>query len=35
VKKKMVKLKKQAVRLVPALSLVAAVVVAGASAKWG
>jgi len=32
---KMVKLKKQAVRLVPALSVVAAVIAAGASSKWG
>jgi hypothetical protein len=31
----MVKLKKQAVRLVPALSLVAVVVTAAASSKWG
>ncbi len=32
---KIVKLKKQAIRLVPALSLVAAVVAAGAWSKWG
>ena len=30
----MIKLKKQAVRLVPALSVVAAVVAAGAPVKW-
>lgn len=32
---KLVKLKKHAVRLVPALSLVAVVVAAGAGVKWG
>lgn len=32
---KVVKLKKHAVRLVPALAMVAVVVTAGASVKWG